>query len=255
MRAQTLPAMAGWRWLVEGYAIYRRSPPLLMALVASYWLTLLVLLLIPVLGVVASYLAMPVLGVGLMNACRDLAWGKTVAPSAAFSGTRQNVRTLLILGAAYLVAVLLALALTMLVDGGDLLRQSVMPTPGEKAVSDEGLLARLFLTLLLLPVMMAWWFAPVLAAWHGLPAPKALFFSFVACWVNWRPFLVYALGIALYGLLLPVIFLMLVAATAPGAVRLAMTVMIMPILIVLLPTLFASFYICYRDVFGVDERV
>jgi len=59
----------------------------------------------------------------------------------------------------------------------------------------------------------------------------------------------------LYGVLLPALFLVLVGATAPGAMRLATSVLIIPILIVLVPTLFASFYVCYRDVFGVDERV
>jgi len=255
MRAQALPPRAGWRWLTEGYALYRRNPPLMMALAASYWLSLLLLLLVPGVGVLLSYLAMPVLGVGLMNACRDLSWGKPVAPSAAFSGTRQNLRGLLILGGLYFVSVLVALALTMLVDGGELMRQSITPKPDDKLGSEDGLLARLVLMLALLPVMMAWWFAPVLAAWHALPPVKSLFFSLVACWVNWRPFLVYALAVGLYGLLLPAVFLIVVGATAPGAMRLATSVLIIPILIVLVPTLFASFYVCYRDVFGVDERV
>jgi hypothetical protein len=46
------------------------------------------------------------------------------------------------------------------------------------------------------PVMMAYWFAPVLAAWHCLGV-GALFFSFVACWLNWRPFLAYGAGLLL----------------------------------------------------------
>lgn len=44
---------------------------------------------------------------------------------------------------------------------------------------------------LLLPYMMTMWFAPVLAGWHALPAPKALFFSFFACWRNRLAMLVY----------------------------------------------------------------
>jgi hypothetical protein len=35
---------------------------------------------------------------------------------------------------------------------------------------------------------MAYWYAPVLAGWHGLSPAKALFFSFVACLRNWRAF-------------------------------------------------------------------
>ena len=33
-----------------------------------------------------------------------------------------------------------------------------------------------------------YWFAPALAGWWKLPAPKAMFFSFYACLRNWRPF-------------------------------------------------------------------
>lgn len=44
---------------------------------------------------------------------------------------------------------------------------------------------------LLLPYTMTMWFAPVLAGWHGLSAPKALFFSFFACWRNRWAMLIY----------------------------------------------------------------
>ena len=43
MKAQTLPAAAGWRWITGGLAIFRRNPPLLAMLVISYWFTLLLL--------------------------------------------------------------------------------------------------------------------------------------------------------------------------------------------------------------------
>ncbi len=44
MRAQTLPAAAGWRWLIGGYALFRRNPLLLSLLVIAYWLTVALLL-------------------------------------------------------------------------------------------------------------------------------------------------------------------------------------------------------------------
>ena len=46
---------------------------------------------------------------------------------------------------------------------------------------------------LLLPYTMTMWFAPVLSGWYGLSAPKALFFSFFACWRNRAAMLVYML--------------------------------------------------------------
>ena len=54
MQAQTLPAAAGWRWIGAGFAIFRRNPPLLSMLVVSYWLTVLVLNVLPVIGALAA---------------------------------------------------------------------------------------------------------------------------------------------------------------------------------------------------------
>ena len=44
---------------------------------------------------------------------------------------------------------------------------------------------------LYMPVMLAFWFAPPLAAWHSTGAVKALFFSLAASLMNWRAFLGY----------------------------------------------------------------
>ena len=54
------------------------------------------------------------------------------------------------------------------------------------------LLATQIALFLLCPLIMAYWYAPVLAGWHGFSPAKALFFSFVACARTWRAFLVYS---------------------------------------------------------------
>jgi hypothetical protein len=90
---------------------------------------------------------------------------------------------------------------------------------------------------LYLPLMLAFWFAPPLAAWHAAGVAKALFFSFFACLMNWRAF-------AAYGALAAVL-----AGASALAVRVS-TLLFVPVLIVLLPTLFASFYASYDEIFG-----
>lgn len=77
------------------------------------------------------------------------------------------------------------------------------PEPAEQQVPDLSLtpLRAVMLVasaLVLVPLQMTVWFAPVLVAWHRMPASKALFFSFFACWRNRAPMLVYLL--ALFGL-------------------------------------------------------
>jgi hypothetical protein len=79
---------------------------------------------------------------------------------------------------------------------------------------------------------------------------KALFFSFVACLLNWRPFLVYGAFSALVVLVLPLAVLL---ALTLASLKVAAMSLVFPVLLVLLPILFASFYASYRDVFGVEQ--
>ena len=99
MHAQKLPAAAGWRWLDAGFAIFRRNPPLLAMLVVSYWLTVIFLNLVPIIGAVAASMIIPGLTVGLMQAARDLDQGKLVGMQSLFGGLKHNPSTLLVLDA------------------------------------------------------------------------------------------------------------------------------------------------------------
>ena len=116
----------------------------------------------------------------------------------------------------------------------------------------DDFLGALFLAALLYaPVLMMFWFAPPLAAWHGTGPAKALFFSFFACLLNWRPFLAYGAVSAFFALALPlaVLFVLMMASFKVAAMSL-----VFPLLLVLLPTLFASFYASYHDIFGVEPQ-
>jgi len=100
--------------------------------------------------------------------------------------------------------------------------------------------------------VLGFWFAPVLAAWHAISAPKALFFSLFACWMNWRAFLAYGVAAAGLTLVLPFVALSAIALLVQDVGRASVMSLVFPFLIVLLPTLFASFYASYRDIFRGD---
>ena len=68
--------------------------------------------------------------------------------------------------------------------------------------------------------------------------------------MNWRAFLAYGAATALVTLVIP--FAVLAALTAASALRFPAAGLVFPLLLVVLPTLFASFYASYRDVFGYD---
>jgi len=97
------------------------------------------------------------------------------------------------------------------------------------------------------PVLMAFWFAPVLAAWRGLGAAQSLFYSFFASLRNWRAFLLYGAALSAAGAVLSAL-VMIIAAAFAGNVAVLHGFM-QGLSIVMLPTIFASFYFGYRDVF------
>ena len=100
---------------------------------------------------------------------------------------------------------------------------------------------------------MRYGYAPVLAAWHGLSPAKALFFSFVACLRNWRVFILYGLTIMIAGVLVPGFVLGVMGSLFSDA-RLFTVALTLIVALVLAPTLYASFYVSYRDVFvAIDE--
>jgi hypothetical protein len=257
MRALTLPPHAGWRWILAGFAIFRRNPPMMSMLVISYWLLMIFLNVLPVIGALLASMAMPGLSVGLMQAARNLERGEAVSIQTLFSAFRDNARTLVLLGALYLFCTLGILGVSALFDGGDLLSYMMASHRAERPALEDSavLLPSLVVIALLVPVMMAWWFAPVLAAWHHLPLGKSLFFSFVACWLNWRPFLVYGGGLLLVAGVLPGLLLAILLILLPGAASFLTALLTVPMALIIAPAIFASFYACYRDIFGISEIV
>lgn len=256
MQALTLTARRGWRWVAEGFAIFRKNAPMLTMLVVSYWMLVALINLIPVVGAIVATVCIPAFSVSLMNACRDLDQGRSIGPQTLFSGFRENLRALLMLGGLYLAATIGILGISALADDGLLMRMMLAGTPpSEEALGSAEFLAATQLALLLLaPLLMAYWYAPALAAWHGFSASKALFFSFVAGVRNWRAFLAYAAAMIVYGAIVPGVLLGLLASLLPDGVNFFAALLSVPLLMVLAPTLFASFYVSYRDVFvTIDE--
>ena len=247
MQVLTLPAKRGLGWLIDGFAIFRRKPALLGFLVLGYWLSMAVVSAIPYVGQMISFILIPAFSVSLMNACRLIATDEEIPPQVLFSGFHRNLQTLFTLGAVYVVVTLVILGLAALFDGGLLFRMLVLGAiPDNEALNDSSLFIAAQLTIcLLIPVMMAFWFAPILVAWHDMSAGKSLFFSLIACARNWRPFLMYSLAVGILGIFVPRMANALLGGIGPifpSLVAVAFS-------LVLLPSLYASFYVSYRDVF------
>lgn len=256
MQALTLPASRGLRWLSDGFRIFRKKQLLLTLLIIGYWVMMIVVSSLPFFGQLAATLLIPVFSVSLMNAFRLVERNALLPPHLLFSGFERNLRTLLILGAVYFAGTTLILGATSLVDGGALFRMAALGQRADgSAGGDDYSVAAIFMAIVLsLPFMMAYWFAPVLAAWHGLSAGKSLFFSVVACARNWRVFAVYFLSIAVLGMLLPGLIVAAISILLPGGGEMMSVALSSLLVVVLMPTLYGSFYASYRDVFVVVDE-
>lgn len=255
MQALIRPARNGLHWITGGFRLVRRYPAALIAIVSAYWFVVLFISAMPYVGSMLASLIMPGLMVGVMNACRRAEAGEALRIDlliSAFRGTHAQTRTLLALGALYLSLSLAVLYLTTLVDGGALMGlMTGRPVSAEALQSAEFHRAAQLALALMAPILMAWWYAPMLASWNNLSVGKALVFSFIACWRNWRAFTVYGLSAA--ALSLPLLYLaalaMMSASIGEGS---ATQILFMFSILILAPVYFASFFFTYHDVF-VDE--
>jgi len=251
MQARIVEARQGVVWLLDGWRLFRAAPLGWLAMVFAYWIIMTLASVVPFIGVAAASILVPAFSVGFMAAARAAARSGPLELTLLFDGFRHQPKSQLVLGVIYLMCLGTLLSVTTLVDDGALASWMLTGRPAEDTLqSDDFLQALGVAALLYMPVLMAFWFAPPLAAWHGVGPVKALFFSFVACLLNWRPFLVYGAFSALVVLVLPLAVLL---ALTLASLKVAAMSLVFPVLLVLLPILFASFYASYRDVFGVEQ--
>ena len=251
MQAQRLSAARGVIWVSAAFLLYRRGPALLTMLTMFYLLVIMACGLIQPIGPFLLPLLLPTLTVMLANGCRllDPTQPKQPTPTARgalWRGIKQQRGPLLRLGALQLAGTLIVLGLDLLFAGGD---WSAMGA-GDDVVEPLHL-ARLLL--LAAPMLLAFWFAPLLTAWDGIPAAKSLFFSLVAALRNWRAFFVYSATVLAVAAVIPALLLAgasLVSATLAMVISSALR---MIMILVLAPVLVASVFTSYRDVFRTPD--
>ena len=195
-------------------------------------------------------LLLPMLTVLVANGCRilDRPVGSPLDHRALFTSIAAQRAPLLRLGLMQLGGTMLVLGLDSLIEGGDLALLAV----DEEAVQPLHLLRLLVVAS---PMFMAFWFAPLLTAWDGVPAAKSLFFSLVAALRNWPAFLAYAATVAVAGVVLPALLLALAAAISADLFLVLSSALRMLLFLVFVPVLMASVYLSYKDVFQPPEAV
>jgi hypothetical protein len=251
MQISRLPAMTGWRWVIESFRVLAKQPIALLSITFINLMLMGLSLVIPLIGSVGPLLLTPVLMVGMIRAARMADAGQNPSPFVLFSGFKDQQgrawKPLLGLGLINAAATMLALSAATMA-GGELLMElatgKIGPNDPRAAEAPIGWAALVFL-IIYLPVQLATWYAPMFIAWDNVPLAKSMFFSIAAILRNKAAFLVYAAGwflVAFVGMLVVRIIQGLI-----GGSPMLMTLVLYPVWLGALAAVYCSFWVTYRD--------
>lgn len=234
MPVHSVPFSRGLDWISEGFALFRQNPLVWIVNVVIFLAISMGLSVIPLLGAIASMLLQPVLVAGMLLGCQALERGEELRIEHLFDGFKQHSNPLLMVGLLTALASLAVGFIVFLIVGGTVGLSILGGAADMPALAVGGamvgfLLSGLVGLALFVPVTMAVWFAPALVVFNNMQPVDAMKASFLACWSNMLPFLLYGL----------VVFVLSVLAMIPLGLG----------LFVLGPVVVASVYAGYRDIF------
>ena len=244
MQARRLPARHGALWLMAGFGLFRANPPMLTMVTMAYLLVVVVITRLPHnAGSFILPIVMPALTLMVANSCRAIEKGGWRPVGHFAEGLREHRAALLLLGGLQLLGSLAMRGIATLlgIETDNIAAGKLDP---------EQLLGILLpLAAMGMPLLLAFWFAPVLTGWNGVSPLKSVFFSFVAVMRNWRAFLAYAVAIVVAGIVLPELLIVFSGAVSASFADGVATMLRMLFIFILSPVLMASVYLSYRDIF------
>lgn len=197
MNVNTVAAGRGAAWLTEAFDYFKRSAGpwigVTMIYVVLYGLSTMVRA-----GGFVFQIIGPIFAGGLMLGCRSQDEGGSLELKHLFAGfSSQYIGQLVLVGVLYVVAlaavILVAIIVVVVAAGGASLVSALQS--GNIAAAAAYPIVMLLMVLiaasLMIPLLMALWFAPALVVLDGRSATEAMGESFRGCTRNWLPFLVY----------------------------------------------------------------
>jgi len=239
MEIKKFTAARGWTWIKQGYQLIMISPILAIATALIGALAIFLALLVPLIGPLLAIILMPIMLAGYMRVCRSLEEHEEIELTHLLAGFKKHMPALVSLGAFLMMGMLLASAVMVFVGGDQLttLMEEVRATDNPQvlmeAINTAGsgvALAILLGFTLVLMLIVAWQYAPMLVFFSGVPPFMALRDSFVGTMRNIVPYTVYSLIMQLVALLLGIL---------PFGIG----------MILLLPLGLTSLYVSYRNIF------
>jgi hypothetical protein len=237
MEVRQVNAGHAWNWIVGGFGLFKQNPVIWIALFFIYLLVAMVLSIVPLVGPIVLNLLAPVFMAGFMLGCRALEMDEELEINHLFAGFKTNTAQLVTVGGIYLVGAIVIVGIVFIFFGTDAMsglfagRMAEGRPPVDAEAGTTPALALLVILGAMLPLIMAYWFAPALVLFHDMKAIDAMKLSFFACLRNIMPFTVYGAISAV----------LLVLAMIPLGLG----------LLIMIPTMTASLYVSYKDIFNI----
>jgi uncharacterized membrane protein len=227
----------GITWISQGWRLFTKAPLMWIVAILILFVLAIVVNLVPLIGGLVFQLLNPVFAAGFVVACRSLEQGGEFELEHLFAGFKTNLANLVIVGLICMVGWIVILVVVAGVTGFGII-VAVMSGDTENmlpAIMGSGmsiLIGVLVMLALMVPLLMAYWFAPALVIMHNLGPGAALKESFMGCLRNILPFL-------LYGIVMTVLAVIAVIPFGLG-------------MLVWVPLAIASTYAAYREIFTAE---
>ncbi|HEX4583543.1 MAG TPA: BPSS1780 family membrane protein [Burkholderiaceae bacterium] len=246
VKIRALAARNGLIWIGGGLRLFGGHPLSLLGSVAAGLLLVWLPSTIPWVGPIIGAVLAPIAALGLIAACRAADAGRIPGVAVYAEGLidPQARRHLLMLGVIYALIMLPLIAIMQATGMDQAIRIVPGPDQQPRIETHAGLLAlRIALST---PILMAMWLAPPLVSWQHLTAPKAMFYSFFACWRNRRPLLTFIAGAFGAGSLATAALAAIVSLLVPD--RGVATLLIAPLLLALLAVVQGGIFRMYTQI-------
>ena len=250
MQAVSLPALSGWRWVRDGWMLFRKQPMAFFSWAMFVSLILMVASVTPPIGPLFFVVLMPTATLLSLSASRHAEQGQKILLGTWIAPLRLTgvFRRLLGMGALYVLFCLL-LGLIAFMPFSDEVTQAVkaVTTSNDLLPLLEAVRTPMAIFAVLYVLMAAvFWYAPALVGWHSIPMTRALFYSGIACWRNKWAFGVYGLSWLSIFLAIDTV---LSALTMVGLPKSFSATIQVPINVVASAVLYCSFYTSFISVF------
>ncbi len=243
MEVQLVAAGKGWQWIVDGYALFRKSPAMWIAITLLLGVIWLVSMIIPLLGPLLFNLFSPLLFAGLAAGCRALENGEALEFRHLAAGFTDRAAPLVTIGGVYLAGTIIVVGIVLVMAGGTSLPSMLSKSGADIETLRAAIRSMAFAlavgAVVYVPLIMLVWFAPLLVLFDGMTPVAAMKLSFAACFKNTLPFTVY--GLAILGLW--------IVMSLPAVMGVIGALVVIALLVASIPVLVCSIYASDRDVF------